>query len=134
MYNYYNIMRVCIVYTGETTIKDSTVFAPYSLQRRRTCTASSMPRIETIIYGPRRRHRQSIRLSPFMYVYFPVLRRDFTVFREGTDTFTVIELRLRGNDGVRRSPSLTRIIATGRIRSRLPFFESRLRERFFLNW
>ena len=50
-----------------------------------------------------------------MYVFFPVLRRDFTVFREGTVTFTVIELRLRGNDGVRRSPSLTRIIATGRI-------------------
>ena len=110
------------------------VFATKTVKRRRTvltCTASSMPRIETIIYGPRRRHRQSIRLSPFMYVYFPVLRRDFTVFREGTDTFTVIELRLCGNDGVRRSPSLTRIIATGRIRSRLPFFESRLRERFF---
>ena len=50
-----------------------------------------------------------------MYVFILVLRRDFTVFREGTVIFTVIELRLHGNDGVRRSPSLTQIIATGRI-------------------
>ena len=69
------------------------VFATKTVKRRRTlltCTAPSMPRIETIIYGPQRRHRQSIRVSPSMYVFFPVLRRDFTVFREGTVTFTVI--------------------------------------------
>ena len=114
--------RICAVFTTKTVKRRRTVL---------TCTAPSMPRIETIIYGPRRRHRQSICLSPSMYVFFSsLLRRDFTVFREGTVTFTVIQFRLRGNDGVRRSPSLTRIIVTGRDCDRF-FSTSRLRERVF---
>ena len=64
------ILASLIVHRGndyQRRYRTCAVFATKTVKRRRTvltCTASSMPRIETIIYEPRRRHRQSIRLSP----------------------------------------------------------------------